>query len=117
MCYFAVGQVWRGEALELFGDVVSVSVRVSEFSWSVGEMAAVKLATKVAAPRPTLALFWNFLHRRWKSKVIFHTFKLQWNLGPRPSHISNNSDLDQKFKEIFASEVDQNSDLDQSERS
>ena len=40
---------------------------------------------------------------------------IQWSLGLRPSHISNNSDLDQKFKEIFASEFDQNSDLDQPE--
>ena len=68
---FAVGRVWRGEVFEFLGDVVSIGVRVSGFIWSVRELAAVNLASKVAAPRPTLALFWNFLHRRWESKVIF----------------------------------------------
>ena len=54
---FAVGRVGRGEVFELFKDVVSAGVRVSGFIWSVGELAAVDLATKTAAPSPTLALF------------------------------------------------------------
>ena len=34
---FAVARVWRGEVVELFGDVVSAGVRVSGLNWSVGE--------------------------------------------------------------------------------
>ena len=68
---FAVARVWRGEVVELFGDVVSAGVSVSGLSWSVGESAIVNLASKVVASRPTLALFWSLLHQRWESTVIF----------------------------------------------
>ena len=68
---FAAGQVRRGEVFELFRDVISTGVVVSGFSWSVGELAAVNLATKVADSRPTLARFRSFLNQTWESKVIF----------------------------------------------
>ena len=56
---------WRSfRVLNFLWDVVSAGVRVSWFSWSVGVFVAVNLATKVAAPRPSLTFFWNFLHKK-----------------------------------------------------
>ena len=56
---------------KLFGDIVSAGVRMSGLSWSLEELASVNLVSKMVAPKPTLPLFWNFLHQCWESKIIF----------------------------------------------
>ena len=40
---FAVGRMWCGKVVKLFGDIVSAGVRVSGLSWSVDELADVNL--------------------------------------------------------------------------